>query len=288
MCNAWNHSPGCQCGWGGEGHLGRSSLPPPQSRSLSPSYRSFSAYTNPNAVCPVCNASVFFYQSPNGSRVFFDELGPPWPKHPCTDNSGRHSSAHHSFLVPEPAFQPTRVASWKTNEWQPFIYDDLYATPPPFAHCVLRGQWGNTRLVLYVVADSIDHGALIHARNVKVGEYLLSILTYPAHSQNPIVSSLRAFTSPTHPALLKRRHQKRSVVHKKASTPKPSYRESNANTEKSPAKKKPKRVVGNSTSTKPKKIVIVRQEHHELATKDRDGKQRTVPVDVKKRRTLKI
>tara|TARA_Y100001934_G_C11848619_1_gene538526 strand:+ start:390 stop:614 length:225 start_codon:yes stop_codon:yes gene_type:complete len=22
MCNAWNHPPGCTCGWGGEGHLG--------------------------------------------------------------------------------------------------------------------------------------------------------------------------------------------------------------------------------------------------------------------------
>jgi hypothetical protein len=30
---------------------------------------------------------VFFYQNENGSRVFFDELGPPWPKHSCTDNS---------------------------------------------------------------------------------------------------------------------------------------------------------------------------------------------------------
>ena len=24
MCNAYNHSPGCMCGWGGEGHLGHS------------------------------------------------------------------------------------------------------------------------------------------------------------------------------------------------------------------------------------------------------------------------
>ena len=43
-------------------------------------------YVNPNAVCPVCNAPVFFYQNEVGSRVYFDELGPPWPKHPCTDN----------------------------------------------------------------------------------------------------------------------------------------------------------------------------------------------------------
>ena len=41
---------------------------------------------NPNALCPVCGASVFYYQNRSGSRVFFDDLGWPWPKHPCTDN----------------------------------------------------------------------------------------------------------------------------------------------------------------------------------------------------------
>jgi hypothetical protein len=41
---------------------------------------------NPNAECPVCSAPVFFYQNVHGSRVFFDELGPPWPKHPCIHN----------------------------------------------------------------------------------------------------------------------------------------------------------------------------------------------------------
>ena len=29
---------------------------------------------------------MFFYQNLFGSRVYFDDLGPPWPKHPCTDN----------------------------------------------------------------------------------------------------------------------------------------------------------------------------------------------------------
>lgn len=44
-------------------------------------------FINPNAECPVCGDRVFFYQNRFGSRVFFDELGPPWPKHPCTDLS---------------------------------------------------------------------------------------------------------------------------------------------------------------------------------------------------------
>jgi hypothetical protein len=46
----------------------------------------YPSYVNPNAKCPVCGADVYFYQSPYGGRVFFDELGPPWPKHPCTSS----------------------------------------------------------------------------------------------------------------------------------------------------------------------------------------------------------
>ncbi len=47
---------------------------------------STSRFVNPNAKCPVCGEDVFYYENEFGSRVFFDELGPPWPKHPCTDN----------------------------------------------------------------------------------------------------------------------------------------------------------------------------------------------------------
>lgn len=41
--------------------------------------------TTHSTKCPVCGAPVFFYQNDSGSRVFFDSLGDPWPKHPCTD-----------------------------------------------------------------------------------------------------------------------------------------------------------------------------------------------------------
>lgn len=33
--------------------------------------------------CPTCGHSVFFFMCNCGSRVFFDELGPPWPLHDC-------------------------------------------------------------------------------------------------------------------------------------------------------------------------------------------------------------
>lgn len=49
-------------------------------------YTQLISYAAPNAHCPVCGEPVFFYESPFGGRVFFDELGPPWLKHPCTEN----------------------------------------------------------------------------------------------------------------------------------------------------------------------------------------------------------
>lgn len=54
-------------------------------------FRSAEAFTDPNAICPVCGASVFYYQNSFGSRVFFDDLGWPWPKHGCTDNPASQS-----------------------------------------------------------------------------------------------------------------------------------------------------------------------------------------------------
>lgn len=50
------------------------------------SFTTVVSYVNPNAHCPVCKKLVYYYQSPNGGRVFFDNLGWPWPKHGCTDN----------------------------------------------------------------------------------------------------------------------------------------------------------------------------------------------------------
>ncbi len=44
-----------------------------------------SCFVNPNARCPICKERVFFYANVFGSRVFFDNLGRPWKKHPCTD-----------------------------------------------------------------------------------------------------------------------------------------------------------------------------------------------------------
>lgn len=40
-------------------------------------------WADPNAKCPLCGAAVYFFADRFGGRVYFDEVGPPWPKHPC-------------------------------------------------------------------------------------------------------------------------------------------------------------------------------------------------------------
>lgn len=40
--------------------------------------------------CPRCSAPVFFFHCNCGSKVFFDELGPPWPPHDCGTSWARN------------------------------------------------------------------------------------------------------------------------------------------------------------------------------------------------------
>lgn len=83
MCNAWNHPAGCDCGFGGDtgGGWGTATVASPVRSSWLYRNEDFCRPTS----CPVCGAAVFFVRH-NGGSVWFDELGPPWPKHACFDD----------------------------------------------------------------------------------------------------------------------------------------------------------------------------------------------------------
>lgn len=89
---------------------------PQASAARSLDVRHGESYTNPNASCPVCGAAVFFYQSPYGGRVFFDELGPPWPKHPCTDNS-----SNYLFVASAKTGETAKEFQWQRSAWSPVL-----------------------------------------------------------------------------------------------------------------------------------------------------------------------
>lgn len=123
-CNAWNHSADCNCGWGGVWHgntsisqNSRNGQAKPLLYVLTGKESNRDCFVNPNANCPVCGASVFFYQSPNGGRVFFDELGPPWPKHPCTDNP---NVSDRQLLRDTSRKLKGKQPIWERDGWEPF------------------------------------------------------------------------------------------------------------------------------------------------------------------------
>ena len=58
----------------------------PPAAPLAPRSRFFQPMPpEPNATCPICGARVYFWRNQSGSKVWFDALGHPWPKHPCLD-----------------------------------------------------------------------------------------------------------------------------------------------------------------------------------------------------------
>lgn len=74
----------------------------------------FSSFVNPNAKCPVCGEDVYYYESPYGGKVYFDSLGPPWPKHSCID-----------YGVAGTITQESHYKIWSTNIWRPFQVEKI-------------------------------------------------------------------------------------------------------------------------------------------------------------------
>lgn len=109
-----NHRASCTCGWCLNVRHGGHGQPIYLSTARTPSFSGYASFTNPNAICPVCGASVFFYQSPAGGRVFFDELGPPWPKHGCTDDATK-TVRRLTNERRTPAVRP----AWQKDGWDP-------------------------------------------------------------------------------------------------------------------------------------------------------------------------
>ncbi|QJU56371.1 hypothetical protein HL653_14975 [Sphingomonas sp. AP4-R1] len=109
---------------------------------------------------------MFFYQNEYGSRVFFDDLGPPWPKHPCTDNEpdpiGRPGvSVGQSIPVakgPGISVVIRRLASDALVEESEV--DDDYSPPLRTGHgwdrCVVRKRSDREGLAYFIVYNASD------------------------------------------------------------------------------------------------------------------------------------
>jgi hypothetical protein len=152
MCNGFNHHESCPCGFGGVRYLGSG-----YSLLDGTSVHDFPSYTDPNAKCPGCGERVYFYQSPDGGRVFFDELGWPWPKHVCTDNSPLDASENVlSLRVSEPARVPTIPLGWELYEVDSIDFSD--------GHGMLSGSAQSDGRRIYLRFKIIGYNWLDHWR----------------------------------------------------------------------------------------------------------------------------
>jgi hypothetical protein len=136
MCNAYNHPFDCDCGFGGDtGGGGRRGwyqhvsvaevLERPVSAGWAKDSRStVESYVNPNAHCPVCGAAVYFYRSPYDGRVFFDELGWPWPKHPCIDNGRDPMRVTRGSIA---SATPRADPAWRAEGWHSLLASKVYS-----------------------------------------------------------------------------------------------------------------------------------------------------------------
>lgn len=75
-----------------------------------------------NARCPVCKEAVYFYRNENGSAVFFDEIGPPWTKHPCT------SGDIPPLFIDNEKYEPTTQSKWEQLGWKALRSTSVFTT----------------------------------------------------------------------------------------------------------------------------------------------------------------
>lgn len=175
MCNAHNHPPGCSCGWGGVWYgnswvdnrawaLNRGPKPR-KTGSQHGTYSNLSTgHTNPNASCPVCGAPVYFYESPYGGRVYFDELGPPWPKHPCT--------SHDHIPRRSPTAESQGSVLWRylgNVSIEKSVIGDVFT---------ITGREAGKTLQFYFSADELVMAEIVRFRQREPGAFDISILDF--------------------------------------------------------------------------------------------------------------
>jgi hypothetical protein len=107
---------------------------------------------------------VYYYESPYGGRVFFDSLGPPWPKHPCT-----------SGTVPRAA---SSTGAWHTQAWSAVTSVTIEAAGTDAAVYRLAGRHSGREFSAYFRAHEIVMAEIVRVRKTGVGVFEVSILDY--------------------------------------------------------------------------------------------------------------
>jgi hypothetical protein len=134
-CNAQNHPSGCNCGFGGDTGGGSISSnlwdvgyePLPQYASRQVTY---------NTTCPLCGKPCYYYENEFGSKVWFEELGVPWIKHPCFNIRSDHRTRRPEIEFDVSTDRKATVQQlflkrlWRNGNWHFFsVLEDLQVIP---------------------------------------------------------------------------------------------------------------------------------------------------------------
>jgi hypothetical protein len=153
------------------------------------------SYINPNAYCPVCRESVVFYQSPYGGRVYFDKVGWPWPKHPCTDRSARTTTSKLSpqHLPPEFDYQNT------DPDWRAFKCTEVEENNGGFTRLFGHIQGMDQTLALTIISTNQWLG--VHPMQIKVidmssGKYKIGTFSLNEKTSKVCLLEFDAYSTP--------------------------------------------------------------------------------------------
>ncbi|MCG8037104.1 MAG: hypothetical protein JAZ19_08700 [Candidatus Thiodiazotropha taylori] len=113
--------------------------------------------------------------------MFFDELGPPWPKHPCTDNSSIPKNIGYS--TSSSVQKPSKKYGWEMNGWTPFIIRSVSRIDKISQK--IKGILGEEEITLYTKSILKHHGqvniisaeCISHARKAGGNKYKISLVT---------------------------------------------------------------------------------------------------------------
>lgn len=176
LSRGYNHRGGCACRFCQPSKAGETI---PTTADLISVEGSHHSYTLPTT-CPVCGEAVFFFISQHCGRVFFDELGPPWPKHPCTNDAlaaplATSASANNQVL--------SRRYAWQEAGWHPITEVLVEANRDSIR---LRGLHNGKQLAVCILLSELDSlsdpvaelaCSPIHARHTVTGVYEVAFLS---------------------------------------------------------------------------------------------------------------
>ena len=82
-------------------------------------------------------------------RVYFDELGPPWPKHPCTDRGILVNTMNLAYHDEARIMAP--VYAWQKEGWSP-LYVRSVRNIDQFVRKII-GIWADQKITIYTTKE---------------------------------------------------------------------------------------------------------------------------------------